>query len=141
MKLAHRTNQWLPTLIDEMFHNDFVGGRTMPASKVPAVNISETDTGFALEMVVPGFAKEDLKLEVDNDILTISSEVEKENSEKSEQFTRKEYVISSFSRSFNLPESVNQDKIDAEYNNGILSIQLPKKEEALPQPKRLISLK
>lgn len=142
MKLAHRTtNNWLPSLIDEMFNNDLTGGRMVHTHQVPAVNIAESDESFTLSMVVPGYEKEDLKLEVDNDVLTISSEVKEESEEKTEQFTRKEYAISSFTRSFNLPETVNQDKIEAEYKNGMLHIQLPKKEEALPQPKRMIDLK
>ena len=142
MKLAHRTaNNWLPSLIDEMFNNDLTGGRVVNTPKTPAVNISESDDSFTLSMVVPGFEKEDLKLEVDHDVLTISSEVQQENEEKTEQFTRKEFVMASFSRSFNLPETVNQDNIEAEYKNGVLHVQLPKKEEALPQPKRMIDLK
>ncbi|PRP66751.1 Hsp20/alpha crystallin family protein [Nonlabens agnitus] len=141
MKLAHRTaNNWLPSLIDEMFNNDYSGGTALPLSQ-PAVNIAETDERFHLEMIIPGFSKEDVAIEVDKDVLTISSEVEEENEEKTEQFTRKEFTKRSFKRSFNLPETVNQDQIQGSYENGILSIELPKKEEALPQPKRMISLK
>lgn len=141
MKLAHTTaNNWLPSLIDEMFNNDYAGGTTVRASQ-PAVNIAEGEDKFSLEMVIPGFRKEDVSIEVDKDVLTIYSEVQEENEEKTEQFTRKEFTKHSFKRSFNLPETVNQDKIDANYQDGILSITLPKKEEALPQPKRMISLK
>jgi HSP20 family protein len=141
MKLAHRTaNNWLPSLIDEMFQNDFNGGSSMRTSQ-PAVNISESDDKFHLEMIIPGFKKEDVAIEVDKDILTISSEVEEQNEEKTEQFTRKEFTKRSFKRSFNLPETVNQNDIDGSYEDGVLSITLPKKEEALPQPKRMISLK
>lgn len=141
MKLAHRTaNNWLPSLIDEMFNNDYSGGTSLNLMQ-PAVNISETDELFYLEMVIPGFSKEDVAIEVDKDILTISSEVQEENEVKTEQFTRKEFEKRSFKRSFNLPETVNQDSIKGSYENGILSIELPKKEEALPQPKRMISLK
>ncbi|AGC78350.1 HSP20 family protein [Nonlabens dokdonensis] len=143
MKLATRTaNNWLPSLIDEMFNNDYLGG-TEPANRsfLPAVNVSEKDDSFTLEMSIPGFKKEEVSIEVDHDLLTISSEVEKTNEETTEQFTRKEFSKQSFKRSFNLPETVNQDKINAAYDNGILTISLPKKEEALPQPKRMISLK
>jgi len=142
MKLAHRTaNNWLPSLIDEMFNNDYSGGTAVRTNQQPAVNISETDERFHLEMIIPGFSKEDVAIEVDKDVLTISSEVQEENEEKTEQFTRKEFVKRSFKRSFNLPDTVNQDSIKGSYDNGILSIELPKKEEALPQPKRMISLK
>ncbi len=141
MKLAHKTqNNWLPSLIDEMFNNDFNGGSTVRTSQ-PAVNISESEDKFALEMSIPGFKKEDVSIEVDKDILTIYSEVEEKSEERTEQFTRKEFSKTSFKRSFNLPETVDQDQIDAQYQDGILNITLPKKEEALPQPKRMISLK
>ncbi|MGJ8685629.1 MAG: Hsp20/alpha crystallin family protein [Nonlabens sp.] len=142
MKLAHRTtNNWLPSLIDEMFTNDFMGGTAPVKSWTPAVNVSEADDKFELEMIIPGFKKEDVTIEVDQDLLTISSEVKQESEEKTEQFTRKEFSLKSFKRSFNLPDTVNQDDIDASYQDGILSITLPKKDEALPQPKRMISLK
>ena len=143
MKLATRTaNNWLPSLIDEMFSNDYLGGtEQIRKSFVPAVNVSEKDDTFLLEMSIPGFKKEDISIEVDKDLLTISSYVETSNEEATEQFTRKEFSKQSFRRAFNLPETVNQDKIDATYENGILTIALPKKDEALPQPKRLISLK
>lgn len=143
MKLAHRTNNnWLPSLIDEMFNNDFSGGTAHhPTRFVPAVNVSELEDKFQLEMVIPGFNKEEVAIEVDKDLLTISSEVEDKTESSTEQFTRREFTKQSFKRAFNIPETVRQEQIDANYENGILSITLPKKEEALPQPKRLISLK
>ncbi|ARN77725.1 molecular chaperone Hsp20 [Nonlabens spongiae] len=144
MTLTHRTsnNNWLPSLIDEMFNNDFMGGTaTMNKRFIPAVNVSEMENKFQLEMSIPGFKKEEVQIEVDNDLLTISSEVENKEEETTEQFTRREFSKRSFKRAFNIPETVNQDSIDASYENGILTIALPKKEEALPQPKRMIALK
>lgn len=142
MKLAHRTaNNWLPSLIDEMFTNDYMGGTAPVKAWSPAVNVFEADDKFELEMVIPGFKKENVTIEIDHDLLTISSEVQNENEEKTVQFTRKEFSLKSFKRSFNLPDTVNHDHIAADYQNGILSITLPKKEEALPQPKRMITLK
>ena len=141
MKLAHNnTNNWLPSLIDEMFNNDYAGGTTVRSSQ-PAVNIAEADDRFVMEMIIPGFTKEEVSIEIDKDVLTIYAEVQQENEQKAEQFTRREFTKRSFKRSFNLPETVNQPEIDAQYQDGILSIALPKKEEALPQPKRTISLK
>lgn len=140
MKLAHRTaNTWLPSLIDEMFNNDYAGG-TRENFTQPAVNISESEDHFNLEMIVPGFTKEEVSIEIDKDILTISANVETVEQESTEQFTRKEFIKKSFKRSFNLPETINQDLIKGSYNNGILYIELPKKEEALPKAKRTISL-
>lgn len=142
MKLAHRNpNNWLPSLIDEMFNNDYVGGRVSTLGHLPAVNIAEKEDQFHLEMVIPGFKKDEVQIELDQDVLTISSEVTQETEEQTEQFTRKEFVKSSFKRSFNLPETINQENIEASYEDGILTIALPKKEEALPQPKRMIALK
>jgi HSP20 family protein len=143
MKLATRTaNNWLPSLIDEMFSNDYMGGtEQIKKGFVPPVNVSEKEDQFTVEISIPGFEKEDVSVEVDKDLLTISSEVVAKNEETVEQFNRREFTKQSFKRSFNLPETVNQDKIDASYENGILTILLPKKDEALPQPKRMISLK
>ncbi len=140
MKIAQRTaNNWLPSLIDEMFNNDYAGGTAMRTTH-PAVNISESEDHFSLEMVIPGFSKDDVTIEVDKDILSIYAEVENKQEETTEQFTRKEFVKKSFKRSFNLPDTVNQDAIKGSYNNGILSLALPKKEEALPKAKRTIAL-
>lgn len=142
MTLTKRTNNWLPSLIDEMFNQDFNGGSIITDKPfIPAVNVIEADNAFSLEMSIPGFKKEDVNIEIDQDVLTIQSEVETSREEKTEQFTRKEFSKKSFKRSFNLPETVNQDRIEANYENGILTISLPKKEEALPQPKRMITLK
>jgi len=140
MKLAHNSaNNWLPSLIDEMFHNDYNGGTAVKTAQ-PSVNIAEADEKFVMEMIIPGFAKDEVSIEIDKDVLTIYAEVQEENEQKAEQFTRREFTKRSFKRSFNLPETVNQQEIDAKYQDGILSIVLPKKEEALPQPKRRIAL-
>lgn len=142
MKLAHTTtNNWLPSLIDEMFNNDYVGGRISTTTHLPAVNIAEKEELFQLEMIIPGFKKDEVQIELDQDVLTIASEVTQESEEQTEQFTRKEFIKQSFKRSFNLPDTVNQESIEAHYEDGILSITLPKKDEALPQPKRMIALK
>jgi HSP20 family protein len=143
MKTVQKTqNNWLPSLIDEMFNNDYLGGtEQVRTTFIPAVNVIEQDERFLLEMSIPGFKKEDISIEVDKDLLTISSEEISENEEVNGHFTRKEFHKQSFKRSFNLPETIQLDQIDAAYENGILSITLPKKEEALPQPKRIITLK
>ena len=94
---------------------------------MPAVNIKETNKDFNLEFVAPGFKKEDIKVSIDDNILTISAEKENEKQENSERYTRKEYSYNSFSRAFSLPESVNFDKIDANYSDGVLKLSIPKK--------------
>ena len=108
---------------------------------LPSVNIKENADAFKVEMAVPGFDKKDFKIELNHNVLTISSEKKVENETKNdEHFTRREYSYQSFSRSFNLPEAANGDKISAKYDNGILNIEIPKREEAKPKPMRQIAI-
>ncbi len=141
MNLVKRNNtNGFPFVMDEIF-KDLMGG-TQYVNKVTApVNIKETENNFLVELMAPGLKKEDFNVELDNDLLTISSEVKTEKTEGEEgKFTRKEFSFSSFKRSFTLPETVNQEAITASYDNGILKLTLPKKEEALPKEKRLIDI-
>lgn len=136
---------WLPSVFDDMFRTDWLGGTTNVNSigtSIPAVNIMETEDSFNVEVAAPGKTKEDFNIELDNDVLTISSEDKKENetTEKNGRFTRKEFSYSTFKRAFSLPDSVDSAKISASYNNGVLEIALPKKEEAKVQAKRLIDI-
>jgi len=109
-------------------------------NNVPAVNISETADNFDIELSAPGYKKSELKIEVDNGILSLSGEHKTETSEESKTFSRKEFNYGSFRRSFNLPDAVDSEKIDAKYEDGILKITLAKKEEAKPKPAREIRL-
>ncbi|SNZ00270.1 Hsp20/alpha crystallin family protein [Flagellimonas pacifica] len=140
MSLVKRNNLFFPSLMNDLFTPDWFGGVDNLNTSVPAVNIKDNTEGFELELAVPGAKKEDFKVEVDNDILTISSEAKSENEETKENYTRKEFTYSSFNRAFTLPETVDGTKIDAKYEDGILRLTLPKKDEALPEPKRLISI-
>ncbi len=136
---AHSANLF-PSLIEEFFRPDWMGGMQSVNQSVPPVNIRESDSSFTVELSAPGKNKADFNIEVDNDLLTISSEVKAENTSEAGKYTRREFAFSSFKRSFTLPDSVNADEIKAIYENGILSIALPKKDEALPKPKRLIDV-
>jgi HSP20 family protein len=98
------------------------------AVRIPTVNIIENGKDFKIEMAAPGMEKKDFHVSVENGMLTISSEKKEEMKEKKENFTRREFSYSSFSRSFRLPENCLPDKIDAKYENGILKLSLPKKE-------------
>jgi len=137
---------WLPSVIDDMFKTDWLGGTTNVNSigtSIPAVNILENDETFLVEVAAPGKDREDFKIELDNDILTISSmskEEHKKEEKMAEKYTRKEFSYKTFKRAFSLPESVDSGKISASYTNGVLEINLPKKEEAKVQPKRLIEI-
>ncbi|HET6245217.1 MAG: Hsp20/alpha crystallin family protein [Bacteroidetes bacterium] len=125
-------------LFDEFLRNEFL---TRETGFVPGVNISEDNENFFVEVAVPGYTKEDIKVEMNNHILTISAEKkEEEVMEVEKTFTRREFSYGSFSRTLALPETVREEKIKAKYENGILRFVLPKKEEAKPQPAKTIEI-
>lgn len=97
---------------------------------MPAVNIAEDDNNYQLTMAAPGMKKDDFKVDVEGNTLVVSSEKESSKEEQSKKFSKKEYSYSSFSRSFSIPEDANHEKIDAHYEDGILKLTIPKKEEA-----------
>ncbi len=112
-------------------------------TSIPAVNIRETNDSFEVEMAAPGMTKKDFKIELDNNLLTIYSEMQQEMEKKEgERYTRKEFSYQSFQRSFTLPkEVVDPEKINARYENGVLHLSIPKKEEAKPRPPKQIAIK
>lgn len=126
------------SLMENFFNDNFFSGEFSTA--VPAVNVSEDNDKFSVELSAPGFNKEDFKIESDNKMLVISAEHKTENEEKNKTFTRKEFNYGSFRRTFSLPDTVNDEKIDARYENGILKIDLPKKEEAKTKPVKEIRI-
>lgn len=140
MSVVKRNNPVFPALMNELFKPDWFGGLESASNYLPAVNIKENEKDFELELSVPGRKKEDFNIEIDKDVLTISSEIRTVGDKAEENYTRKEFALNSFKRSFTLPETVNTEKIEANYANGILSFVIPKKTEALPKPKRLIEL-
>tara|TARA_R110002020_G_scaffold21009_1_gene71087 strand:- start:53795 stop:54133 length:339 start_codon:yes stop_codon:yes gene_type:complete len=107
---------------------------------LPKVNIKETAEAYLVEMAVPGLKKSDFNIDLHNQILTISMNKEEETEQKDGNYTRKEFGYASFKRTFSLPETVNDGDIKAHYNDGILKIQLPKKEEARQKPVRTIKI-
>lgn len=129
-----------PIVMDQLF-KDILGGTQYIQKTVPQVNIKENEQAFELELVAPGQKKEDFNIEIENDLLTISTEAKTEKIEQEEgKFTRREFRISSFKRAFTLPETVKADEINAAYKDGILTLTLPKKEEALPKAKRMVEI-
>lgn len=145
MSVVKFSNQ-IPSLFDRFLENAFLNWSNENYSStnttLPAVNIKEDKDGFEVEMSAPGFEKSDFKIELNNNILTISSEKKFENETKEDkQFLLREFSYQSFHRSFTLPEIVESDKITAQYQNGILSIYIPKKEEAKPKPVKRIEIK
>ncbi|MDX1602250.1 MAG: Hsp20/alpha crystallin family protein [Salinimicrobium sediminis] len=145
--IKRNTDNWLPSIFDDMFKTDWMdngnNGMSRIGTSVPAVNIAENDESFTLEVAAPGMSKKDFNLELDNGVLTISSEVKKEDEKKENggRFTRREFSYTSFKRAFSLPETVDPEKISAKYNEGVLKIELPKREDAKVQAKRMIDIK
>ena len=136
----------LPLLFDDFFNRDlfnwgnsnFSGTNTT----VPAVNIKETAENYEVEVAAPGMTKNDFKVELDGNSLTISSEKSHQNNEREdERYSRKEFSYQSFQRTFTLKKDVvDIDKINAKYENGLLQLRIPKKEEAKQKPPRLIQI-
>ncbi|WP_445738133.1 Hsp20/alpha crystallin family protein [Mariniflexile sp.] len=133
----------LPSWFDDMlgkglgteFMSNFNTGITLPA-----VNVINSDNEFVIDMAVPGLKKSDFEINVDNHVLSIGVESKTENSEKTESYTRREFGYSSFNRTFAIPDSVDADKISADYNDGILKIHLPKREEAKRKPVKQVKI-
>jgi HSP20 family protein len=135
----------LPSIWDNFFNRDvFNWGNDFANSgnSVPSVNIKETADSFEVELAAPGMEKKDFKVELDGNTLSISSEKQTQHDEKEgESYTRKEFNYQSFYRSFHLPKDVvDADKIKARYENGLLCLSIPKKEEAKQKPARLINI-
>ncbi|MFO7658015.1 MAG: Hsp20/alpha crystallin family protein [Bacteroidales bacterium] len=127
--------------------NEFLNDNAMPgvygwekSQSLPAVNISEGNDDYRIEIAAPGLGKEDFKVSLDNGILTISSVKETDNGSNEQNVLRKEFSYSSFCRSFRLPDMVNGDMIKATHRDGILNIVVPKKDEAKVKPVREIKI-
>lgn len=103
----------------------------------PAVNIAETKDDYELEFNVPGRKKEDFKITIDKNILTVSFEKKEDQKEEGKQFIKREFVTQSFKRSFTLDEKINTEDINASYEDGLLHLTLPKKEEVKVLPKEI----
>jgi HSP20 family protein len=132
----------LPSLVEGFFNNElpYSWNRNWATISKPAANIVENNDEFKIEVAAPGLNKDDFKINLDNNELTISANKEVKNEEKNETFTHKEFGYSSFTRSFTLPDSVHEENISAEHKDGILTIHVPKKEEAKPKPAREIAV-
>jgi HSP20 family protein len=119
------------SLLNDSFLNEKLATRT------PAVNIAENDNQFEVELAVPGLSKEDFKINLDKNVLSVSADKKTETVDENKKFTKREYSFNSFSRSFTLPESADQSKIEADYSAGILKLIIAKKEEAKFQSREI----
>ena len=132
-----RDGNWLSNFFD----NDRFFDSNWLRTTVPAVNVKEQDKNFEIELAAPGLSKKDFKVAAENGILTISSEKKEEQETKEKDYTRKEFSYSSFSRSFMLPENVNEEDIKASYEDGVLRLQIAKKVVSQQKAHKAIEVK
>ena len=140
MNLIRKQAPFFPSLIDDFINQDW-NLKTPSSTTLPAVNIKDLDAQFEIELAVPGMKKSDFEIEVEDGLLSISSSLEEEQVTEKGKFTRREFSYNSFKRTFTIPESVDPSNIEAQYSDGVLQLRLPKRKEALPQPKKLIKIR
>lgn len=134
-------NSALPSLVEGFINRDF-DNFVAPQffGNLPAVNVLESQDGFKLEVAAPGYKKEDFKISVQHNVLTVSASQENKTEEVKPKYARREFSFGSFKRTFNLPQTIDGEQINATYSDGILHVTLPKKEEAKPKEARLIEI-
>jgi HSP20 family protein len=147
MTIVKKENYWpsFPSLVDGLFSRDLMdwnnANHSMTNTTLPAVNIRETDNEFQIEVAAPGMNKKDFKVNLEDNVMTISSERKSEKKEDTDNYKRREFSYQSFQRSFTIDEKlVNGEAISARYADGILFITLPKREEMKPKPPREIKI-
>lgn len=145
MTIVKRDAGYAPTLsnfFDDFFTRDLFNwpSSSSTGTSIPKVNIYETDSEFHVEMAAPGMSKNDFKVELDNNMLTISSQKEHDKREENRNYQRQEYSYQSFNRTFHLPDSAEAEKINAKYIDGVLNLTIPKKEEAKRKPIKTIKI-
>ncbi|RYU92231.1 Hsp20/alpha crystallin family protein [Mucilaginibacter terrigena] len=133
--LKNGANPFFNDVFDSLLNDSFIGDKLV--SRVPAVNIAENDNEFHIELAVPGLKKEDFKINLDKNVLTISAEKKAEENVEPKKYSKREYSYSSFVRSFTLPDSVDHSKIEADYTDGILKLTVAKREEAKFQSREI----
>ncbi|HEV7351309.1 Hsp20/alpha crystallin family protein [Telluribacter sp.] len=132
-----------PALLDSFFGKDALNEVFAPAvhGSVPAANVVEHTEGYRIELAAPGMQKTDFKLNLNHNRLTISAQKEQNEEQTREKYTRREFKYASFQRTFTLPATIDSERIEASYTDGVLSIELPKREEAKVKPARQIEIK
>ena len=136
--VKYNNNNVFPSLINEFFNDDFGMNFLNRSHSVPSVNSVENNDSFEIDLAVPGMKKEDFTIELNDKVLVISSETS--NTMENDKMRLNEFNFSSLQRSFRVPDSVDQDKIKANYKNGILKIKLPKRKESISKPNRVINI-
>ena len=141
MNLIRKQNTWYPSIMDDFFNSNWNFEVPNYSNSLPAVNIKEADKEFTLQIASPGLTKEDFEVSFEDNVLSIEVLKKDDVKANNNDFSRFEFDYNSFKRSFTIPESVEISKIEASYLNGVLNINLPKKKEAHPLPKKLIKIK
>src|ERR1700712_4011313 len=131
----HGVNPFFSDVFDSILNDSFLSEKS--SSRVPAVNIAETENEFQIELAAPGLKKEDFKISLDKNVLTVSADKKVEKVEEGKKFSKREYSYNSFNRSFTLPESAEISNIEAEYIDGVLKLTVAKKEEAKLQAREI----
>lgn len=134
LKTLMKANDLFPASLNDLFKpwNEWFDDANWNKPMLsPAVNISENDKEYNMTVAAPGLKKDDFRIDVEDNMLTVSAQQQENKEEKDKTYTRKEYSYSSFSRSFNLPEEVNKEQIEASYTDGVLTVCLPKKESTI----------
>src|SRR5690554_4739407 len=119
-------DNWVNDFFSPVFNDSFFSDRFI--SRVPAVNVAEINDAYHIELAAPGLDKGDFKINVDGDVLTISGEKKVENAEENKKYSKREYSYTSFTRSFTLPDSIDHNQISANYKDGVLRVDIAKKE-------------
>ncbi len=143
MTLIRKFNDNYPTFrswMDDFFDTVDTSVNKFSSQNVPAVNVIEHEDYFRIDFAAPGLQKSDFKINLDNNVLCVKSEKENSTEDVKENYTRQEFSYTAFQRTFTLPDSANSDKVTAEYKDGILSINIAKKEEAKVKPARDIEI-
>lgn len=145
MTLIRTSNRLYSSAFNHLFNRELVdwsnAGFSSDDSTLPAVNISEDENRIQIEVAAPGLKKEDFKIDLEHNRLTVSAEISLESTESGEKYSRKEFSYRSFRRLFNIPvETIDGEQIQAAYKDGILLVTLPKREELKPKPARAIEI-
>ena len=132
-------SSWMDDILNKNFGNEFMSNFNTGIT-LPAVNVLDNDNEYVVEMAVPGLKKDDFEINLDNQMLSISAELETTSEESKQNYTRREFGYSSFKRTFSLPETVETDNIKAKYEDGLLKVLLPKRDEAKKKPLKQIKV-
>ena len=133
-------NPIFPSLMDGFLSNEWISNKNDMPFTLPAVNVQEDNKQFLLELAIPGKSKDDFEIDVDNDVLMIGLSDSEQKTENEEGYTHREFHFSAFKKSFRLPKSIDSSKIKANYNDGILAIEIPKRTEAQLQKTKRIAI-